>query len=316
MKTVRTACGWLAVLVLVACGGKPAAQRTAPSGGPAPAAEPAPRARGPFEPAAMMADVEWLCAAERRGRGSFTADSAAAAEYVAGAMEAAGLEVIRQSVMGRSVNVIGILRGDDQAVVVSAHHDHVGVDALGRMYPGADDNASGLAVLLALVRDAAHRHFEHTILFISFGAEEEGLIGSGVYVTDPIWPLDRTLAAVNFDMVGRNFFEAGADREHTCAVIGLESHGDARHALEHAADEVGLHLVVAPARLLEVFGYALRTDDWRFRRAGIPAIHFSTGFHDDYHEPTDTPDKLVPEQMSRIARTAAGLLAYLAGRTR
>ena len=78
-----------------------------------------------------------------------------------------------------------------------------------------------------------------------------------------------------------------------------------------AADSVGLHLIIAPARLLEVFGSALRTDEWRFRRVGVRAIHFSTGYHDDYHEPTDTPDKLIPGQMSRIARAAAALLAHL-----
>ncbi len=312
MNALAKRSGCVGLLALVACGGKPAAhavEHPSPAVARATVADSAPSA---FDPASMMRDVEWLCAKERRGRGSFTADSRAAAEYVASAFRAAGLEVVRQSVMGGAVNVVGILRGGDRAVIVSAHHDHVGVDLLGRMYPGADDNASGVAVLLALARDAAKRRFEHTILFISFGAEEEGLVGSGAYVTDPIWPLDRTVAVINFDMVGRNFFESGANRERTCGVIGVEDREDTRRVLNRVAAEVGLHLVVAPARLLEVFGYALRTDEWRFRRLGIPSIHFSTGYHDDYHQPTDTPDKLIPEQMSRIARTAAGLLSYLA----
>src|SRR5690606_39593226 len=104
-------------------------------------------------------------------------------------------------------NVIGIKRGGPQAVLVSAHYDHLGVDRQGRVFPGADDNASGAAVLLGLARAAARRSFRHTVLFVAFGAEEAGLVGSGVYVSRPTWPLDRTLAIINFDMVGRRFFD-------------------------------------------------------------------------------------------------------------
>jgi hypothetical protein len=307
----------LAAVALASCG---AARPRAPAA-PAIADRLAPAIADRFAPAALLADVAWLCDPARRGRGSATPDALAAAEHIAAEMADIGLEVVEQPLPGGGRNVIGILRGDDRAVLVTAHHDHLGMDAVGRVYPGADDNASGVAVMLALARDAADRRdgaggsrsgYRHTLIFASFDAEEIGLLGSAEYLARPVWPLDRTIAVVNFDMVGRNFFEAGVDRPAAVAVIGLEDHAGARVVVEELAAVHGLSLIVAPARLLEVFGFAARTDDWRFRRQGLVAIHFSTGLHDDYHRPTDRPERLVPGQMACIGRTAAGLLRYLA----
>ncbi len=276
---------------------------------------------------AIWRDVERLCAPELAGRGSYQPGGAAAARYIEEEFRAAGLETVRQSVAGSADTVIGILRAGERsggpglagandpgarAVIVSAHYDHLGRDSRGTVYPGADDNASGTAVLLALARAAAGRRYEHTVLFISFAAEEEGLVGSGVYVASPVWPLDRTLAVINFDMVGRDFFEAGADQPEAAGVVGLDEIAGAREAAERAAGEAGLKLIPVPARLVELFGFHDRTDDWWFRRRGVPSVHFSTGLHADYHQPTDTPGKLVPAQMERIARTAYGLLGFVA----
>lgn len=262
--------------------------------------------------ARLMEDVNWLCDPARKGRGSFQPGAADAATWIAARFAELGLEVVRQPVGVNAENVLGILRRGDDAVVVSAHYDHLGEDGAGAVYPGADDNASGVAVMLALARRAVTREHRQTIIFAAFGAEEVGLVGSARYVEEPAWPLERTRAVINFDMVGRHFFEAGAGKPATAAAIGLEDDPAARAAALAAADAAGLHLVPAPAGLLEVFGYAYRTDEWRFRHRGIKAYHFSTGFHDDYHQTTDTPDKLVPEQMRRVALTAAGLLDFLA----
>lgn len=278
---------------------------------PAPAATP-----DPLSAPALMADVEALVAADMGGRGSYQAGARRAADYVAAELAAAGLRVLRQDLRGGAENVIAIKRGGPRAIIVSAHHDHLGVDADGTVYPGADDNASGVAALLGIARSRAAADYEHTVLFVSFGAEEDGLVGSGHYVHHPLWPLARTAAVINFDMIGRPFFQAGADREATCAVVGLEADPELAEVARRAAAEVGLSLIMAPARLLELFAFEDRTDDWWFRRQHIPAFHFSTGLHDDYHEPTDTRDRLVPAQIERVARTAAALLDHLAERQR
>src|SRR4029453_8015333 len=107
-----------------------------------------------------------------------------------------------------AVNGIGILPGRDpalagQAVVLSAHYDHLGF-AGGAIYPGADDNASGTAVVVELARAfAAAGSLDRTLVFVLFGAEEIGLVGSGHYVRHPSVPLAQTVAMLNFDMVGR-----------------------------------------------------------------------------------------------------------------
>ncbi len=259
-----------------------------------------------------MADLERLCADDFAGRGSYQEGSALAAQFIAERFEELGFQVVRQKVPGRHAeNVIAIKAGDDKAVMVSAHHDHLG-RRQGKLYRGADDNASGVAVLLAIARSRATRDYKHTVLFVSFGAEEDGLVGSGVYVKDPHWPLAETKAVINFDMVGRNFFEAGANQESTVAVVGLEASDEARSLAEQAARASGLNMIAVPARLLELFGLHDRTDDWWFRRQNIPSIHFSTGLHADYHQESDTVDKIVPQQLSRITNMAAQLLDGLA----
>lgn len=264
-----------------------------------------------------MADVLSLCSDELAGRGSYQPGGVRAAGFMEAQFSTAGLEIARQPVSGGAETVIGIKRAGDRAVIVSAHYDHLGVDDSGTVFLGADDNASGAAVLLGLARASRDKTFEHTVLFIAFGAEEDALAGSGVYVADPAWPLEDTIAVINFDMVGRNFFESGANQPGAAAVVGLAEVDGAAAATEAAAKAAGLKIIAAPARLLELFGFDDRTDDWWFRRRGVPAVHFSTGLHDDYHQPSDTPDKIVPSQLERIARTANGLLGALAsaGRT-
>ena len=259
-----------------------------------------------------MADVHRLCADDFAGRGSYQQGSALAAQFLVEEFEALGYPVVRQKLRGRHAeNIIAVKRGDEQAVIVSAHHDHLGLRH-GTLFRGADDNASGVAALLAIARSRAARDYKHTVLFVSFGAEEDGLAGSGVYIQDPFWPLDKTKAVVNFDMVGRNFFELGSNQESTVAVIGLEGNEQARRLAKRASEAVALNMVEVPARLFELLDLHDRTDDWWFRRQKILSIHLSTGMHGDYHQPSDTVEKIVPEQISRIARLAAHLLDGLA----
>lgn len=282
---------------------------------------PAPPARAPVQAApdpmsedALMDDVHHFTSDAFSGRGSYQRGSALASQLLVEEFEALGFEVVRQKVRGKHAeNIIAVKPGDEYAVIVSAHHDHLGVRQ-GKLYRGADDNASGVAVLLAIARSRALRDYKHTVLFISFGAEEDGLVGSGVYVKDPYWPLKKTRAVINFDMVGRNFFEAGANQESTVAVVGLEGSQVAQALAPGAASDAGLNMIAVPARLLELFGLHDRTDDWWFRRQNIPSIHFSTGLHQDYHQVTDTVEKIVPQQLARISQMAAALLDGLASK--
>ncbi|MBL4633663.1 MAG: M28 family peptidase [Kofleriaceae bacterium] len=304
---------WVLVvlLLLCSCGGKASPQ----------AADPFPRAvaigsevpSSPFAEAALLEEATRLCAPDFAGRGSYQQGSALASQYVYDELAKLGYEMHRQAIRGHAETIIAVKRGDENAVLISAHHDHLGTQK-GDVYLGADDNASGLAALLAIARSRAQLSYKHTLLFVSFGAEEDGLVGSGAYVREPFWPLAKTVAVINFDMVGRNFFEAGANQQAAVAVVGLEASSVARDATLSDAQERGLSVIEVPARLLEIFYLHDRTDDWWFRRQGITAIHFSTGMHQDYHQPSDTVDKLQFGQISRIAQTAAATLDALAQR--
>lgn len=207
----------------------------------------------------------------------------------------------------RAANVVGILPGTDparagEAIVIGAHYDHLG-HVGGAIHPGADDNASGTAVALGLARAfAGAGGAPRTLVFALFGAEELGLLGSRHYVAEPSVPLARTVAMLNFDMVGR----MRDDRIH---VGGVDSGTTLRGLVADAARAEGLNLAAHG-------GPWAPSDHLRFYTAGAPVLFFHTGRHDDYHRPSDTADKLNGSGLARIAAMAMGLVERLAGEPR
>ncbi len=196
----------------------------------------------------------------------------------------------------RAANVIGVLPGRDpalagDAIVIGAHYDHLG--RVGDVvYPGADDNASGTAVVLELARSfAAAGGAQRTLVFVLFSGEEIGLIGSRHYVARPVVPLERTVAMLNFDMVGRL-----GDRPLR---IGGVDTGSSLRALVREAGAGA-----APAMDAEGSPFS-SSDHHRFYQAGVPVLFFFTGTHDDYHRPTDVADRIDAAGMAQVA--AAGL---------
>ena len=167
-----------------------------------------------------MAEIEFLASPALRGRGSGTIDEQVTATHLAKALERAGIEapgdppVRFQSVSfgaSKSQNVLGIIRppGNTTAstipvLVLGAHYDHLGVKD-GEIYPGADDNASGTAAVLAVARALVARRSElgRPVVIAFFGAEETGMNGSRAFVTSGVVPRDSVFAMVNVDMVGR-----------------------------------------------------------------------------------------------------------------
>jgi len=207
----------------------------------------------------------------------------------------------------RAANVIGVLPGADPAlagetIVLGAHWDHLGSSG-GATYPGADDNASGTAVVVGLARAfAAAGGARRTLVFVLFGAEELGLIGSGHYVGHPPLPLTQTAAMLNFDMVGRM-------REQKLTVGGVDSGDRLRTATTDAARAAG---VTADLRGTPYSP----SDHTPFYSAGAPVLFFHTGGHEDYHRPGDTADKLNLDGMARVAAIGASIVATLDDGTR
>ncbi len=196
-------------------------------------------------------------------------------------------------------NVIGVLEGEgpkkDEIVIVGAHYDHLGRGGLGSLMPGsheihngADDNASGTVSVLELARRFGHRGKKppRKLVFMTFSGEEEGLIGSAYYVKNPVFPLNKTIAMINLDMVGRL-----KDDKLTVYGIGTAPHWE--KLLKKLAPTHQLHLILKP----EGFG---PSDQSSFYGKKIPVLHFFTGTHPDYHRPTDKWPKINITGMDRI----------------
>ena len=258
-----------------------------------------------------MDEIELLAGPRFQGRGSYQEGGRLAADYIADEFERVGLTVVRQPIDKGAENIFGIRQAGKKAVILAAHFDHLGVDSDGTMYPGADDNASGVAALLGIARDTQKSDSEHTLIFAAFGAEEDGLVGSRVFIHNPIWPLADIIAMINFDLIGRSFFEAGLALDSTVGAIGFEEDQKLQKRIGAFAETLGLRIFFIPASLLEAVGIHDRTDDWWFRRQRIPAYHFTTGHHYDYHKPTDTSDKVKAKQVEKIARVGREMVRIL-----
>jgi hypothetical protein len=212
-------------------------------------------------------------------------------------------------------NVIGILPGTSrkgEAIVLGAHYDHLGLggrhslnpNLAGQIHNGADDNASGTAALIEIARTAAgHRdRFPRTMVFVAFAGEELGLVGSAQYVNHPAVPLDDTVAMINLDMVGRP--------RGKIMISGLETAPAVASDLDAAAEVVdGL----AIQRFQEGAGVG-SSDDTSFAVKKIPAIGFFSGFHSDYHRPTDDWQRIEAPGAATVASLAYELAARLASR--
>jgi hypothetical protein len=304
-------CGGRAIPVPAPAPGAPAPAAPEVAAGDAPVAPalPVPRFQlAPISEDSIVADIAWLVAPERRGRSA--ADARDVARWLENELAAAGYAPIVQPIekLGVQVNVIAVHAPADarETVVVIAHYDH-----LGSGYPGADDNASGVAVALAVARElAASGGVAGRVVFLFTGGEEIGLHGALAYVAAPTHPLADTRFAINLDMVGRRLFESAIDKDAALGAVGAD--GALGVAAQEAAAAVGIELVTVTPRMVKLIGQDYRSDDWVFRDRGVPAVHLSTGLHDDYHQPTDTLDKLSRPQLVRNARFLRELLVRVA----
>jgi len=196
-------------------------------------------------------------------------------------------------------NVIGVLEGEgplaDETVVIGAHYDHLGEGGPGSLAPGveeihngADDNASGTAALIEVARRLASRpdKLRRRVVFIAFTAEERGLIGSAHYVREPVVPLEQTVAMLNMDMVGRL-------DENKLIIYGTGAAVEFDALVDEINEKYGFEITKKPTG----FG---PSDHATFYGKKIPALHFFTGTHPDYHRPTDDADKINVPGMNRI----------------
>ena len=253
----------------------------------------------------MTDEVTYLASDELEGRETGTKSEKLAADYISSKFKEYNLrakgeegylqyfdakikenphsQTIKKKIQG--INVVGYIDNQQkETVVIGAHYDHLGYGHFGSLYDGekeihngADDNASGVSILINLantLREITHYNY----LFIAFSGEEHGLFGSSYYAKNPTIDLKKVRFMINFDMVGR------LNKENTLAVngIGTSSHWNDlldksnTHSFNLKTSESG----IGPS------------DHTSFYLQDIPAIHFFTGQHEDYHKPTDDVEKI------------------------
>jgi hypothetical protein len=203
-------------------------------------------------------------------------------------------------------NVVAVLRGGDpklrdEAVVIGAHYDHIGTRNDTLVFNGADDNASGTAGLVAIAEAFAALGSppRRTVVFVAFAGEEKGLYGSRYYAANPVFPLRTTVAMLNVDTIGRN----------DTAAVEVDGTGHfpwLRDVVERANASIGLRLRYSARKT------APASDATPFYWRRVAALNFTTGLHQDYHQPTDDVDKLMLPHLVEVARLVFGTAWLLA----
>jgi len=216
-------------------------------------------------------------------------------------------------------NVVALVRGSDpqlrdEYIVYSAHFDHVGVgipdESQDSIYNGADDNASGTAVLLETAAAFASLDVPpaRSVLFLAVSGEEKGLLGSQYYSENPTVPIENIIMNINLDMVGRN---------HPDTVIGIGRQytnlGPLTDRVIREHPDLGFTVIEDPVPEEQGF---FRSDHLHFVNKDIPAIFFSAGFdHEDYHRPSDEVHLIDSDKAARVGRMVFHLGALIAGGT-
>lgn len=257
--------------------------------------------------------VRFLASDEMKGRDNGTPEGLKAAEYVAQRFREAGLKPggkdgwfhdfkVRE-VAGR--NVIGLLEGEkrDEFVVVAAHHDARGFLG-GKVQNGADDNATGVAALIELARAFAKAKPARSMLFISFDAEEDGLVGSREFVKSELYPAASFAAMFVFDLLGGSIFPWEKDRLYA---LGAEHSPELWERVGKGAGE-DLEVVRSGIYLIEPLPDMARSDYHAFRQKGVPFVFFSTGTPWYYHTEHDDPEVVDFGKLARAARYARGVI--------
>jgi len=212
----------------------------------------------------------------------------------------------------KTQNVVAFWEGADpklknEIVVIGAHYDHIGAKDDTTIYNGADDNASGTAGVMAVAKAFANckGRPKRSILLMCFAGEEKGLFGSRFYAgTDPLFSIEKTVTMLNLDMIGRNDTSA-------VEVMGCTRSPDLKEVFLKANEAVNLKFKFSNDKRIG------GSDHASFFRKDIPFLAFNTGTHEDYHRPTDTVEKIIPEKMAQVARVvfaSAWLIANMEDR--
>ncbi|MBV7440255.1 M28 family peptidase [Weeksellaceae bacterium TAE3-ERU29] len=262
-----------------------------------------------------------FASAEMKGREAGTAQELKATEFIKNFYEKnnikplPGTEDYYQKIPGGVFkglpnggrNVIAYIEGSDKkqdAIVISAHLDHLGFDG-NKIYYGADDNGSGTVAVMSIAKAFKKAKDNgiiprRSVIFLHFTGEEKGLYGSKYYTDNPLWSLGKTVTNLNIDMIGR------IDEEHKNSpnylyLIGSDKINKNLKLISEQINDKNFNLKLdyrfdAPN---DPNRFYYRSDHYNFAKNKIPVIFYFNGTHEDYHQPTDTPDKINYELLTK-----------------
>lgn len=210
-----------------------------------------------------------------------------------------------------SENVLAIIRGSekpDEYLVISSHLDHVGVDPSGDVFNGADDDGSGTVAVLEIAEAFAQAAKEghrpkRSVIFLNVTGEEKGLLGSEYYSQHPVFPMEKTVANLNIDMIGRTDPKRSGSDNYVY-LIGSDKLSSDLHKISENANarymNITLDYTYNDENDPNQFYY--RSDHYNFAKNNVPVIFYFNGTHADYHRPSDTPDKIRYDLLENRAR--------------
>lgn len=208
-----------------------------------------------------------------------------------------------------SENVLGYIEGTDlkhEIVVITAHYDHLGTHH-GKTYYGADDNGSGTAAILEIAEAFSEARKDgffprRSILIMPVSGEEKGLLGSAFYTNNPVFPLKNTIVNLNIDMIGR-IDTSHIGNPNYVYLIGSDKLSYELHKISEQINSIytNLYLDYTYNDPNDPNMFYYRSDHYNFAKNNIPVIFYFSGIHEDYHKPTDTPDKLNYKKIEKIA---------------
>lgn len=279
-----------------------------------------------FSEERMMEAIKFLSSDELKGRGLGSEGLDSAAEFIARKFQEAGLKPVGDTegsffqmwkepdLNMEMKNVVGVIPGkkpemSSQSVVIGAHYDHLGMgwpDARegnrGKIHPGADDNASGVSVLIELARVLGENlKPDRSVVFAAFTGEETGRKGSKYYVAnEKQYPTKKCIGMINLDTVGRL-------EKRKLLILGAGSAREWMPIFRGAASVTGVETETVTESLDS-------SDNISFEEAGVPAVQLFSGPHLDYHRPTDTAEKIDAQGLAKVASVAKEVIEYLANR--
>ena len=210
-----------------------------------------------------------------------------------------------------SENVLAFIRGTtkpDEIVIISAHLDHIGIDANGEVFNGADDDGSGTVAILEIAEAFKKASDEgngpkRSILFLHVTGEEKGLLGSRYYTDNPVFPLENTVTDLNIDMIGR------VDKKHKgnpnyIYLIGADKLSTELHDISELMNKkyTNIELDYTYNDENDPNRFYYRSDHYNFAKNNVPIIFYFNGVHADYHAIGDTPDKIHYEMLEKRAK--------------